>query len=41
MSSDEKGGLEPELPRKNVVGLFCGAVALFNVIQHHASTKVW
>ena len=25
MSSDEKGGLEPELPRKNVVGLFCGA----------------
>ena len=27
MSSDERGGLElePELPRKNVVGLFCGA----------------
>ena len=25
MSSDEKGGLEPELSRKNVVGLFCGA----------------
>ena len=25
MSSDEKGGLEPELPRKNAVGLFCGA----------------
>ena len=25
MSSDERGGLEPELSRKNVVGLFCGA----------------
>ena len=25
MSSGEKGGLEPELLRKNVVGLFCGA----------------
>ena len=25
MSSDERGGLEPELPRKNAVGLFCGA----------------
>ena len=25
MSSDERGWLEPELPRKNAVGLFCGA----------------
>ena len=26
MSSDERGGgLEPELSRKNAVGLFCGA----------------
>ena len=25
MSADGKGGLEPEVPRKNVVGLFCGA----------------
>ena len=25
MSSDERGGVEPELPRKNVVGLFYGA----------------
>ena len=25
MSSDERGGLEPELPRKNFVGLFSGA----------------
>ena len=25
MSCDERGGLEPELPRKCVVGLFCGA----------------
>ena len=25
MSSDERGGVEPELPHKNVVGLFCGA----------------
>ena len=25
MSSDERGGVEPELPRNNAVGLFCGA----------------
>ena len=25
MSSDERGGLERELPRKNAAGLFCGA----------------
>ena len=25
MSADGQGELEPEVPRKNVVGLFCGA----------------
>ena len=25
MSSDEQGEWKPELPRKNVTGLFCGA----------------
>ena len=32
MSSDERGGaVEPELPRKNVVGPFCGAAAFHDV----------